>query len=90
MGAVRTLIAWAGDDPRREGVIDTPERVVDAYGEWFEGYEADPAQELSRTFEDVQGCDGASQAGQMAASDQALRTSPKTDLRAARRRSPAS
>jgi GTP cyclohydrolase I len=55
--AVRTLIAWAGDDPRREGVADTPRRVVDAYGEWFEGYAADPAKELSRTFEDVQGYD---------------------------------
>ena len=57
MEAVRTLIAWAGDDPRREGVVDTPKRVVDAYAEWFEGYNADPAQELSRTFEDVQGYD---------------------------------
>src|SRR6201992_3116339 len=57
MEAVRTLIAWAGDDPRREGVIDTPKRVVDAYGEWFEGYAADPAKELSRPFEDVQGYD---------------------------------
>ena len=57
MDAVRTLIAWAGDDPRREGVIDTPKRVVDAYDEWFEGYQADPAKELSRTFEDVQGYD---------------------------------
>jgi GTP cyclohydrolase I len=57
MEAVRTLIAWAGDDPRREGVIDTPRRVVDAYGEWFEGYDADPGKELSRIFEDVQGYD---------------------------------
>jgi GTP cyclohydrolase I len=57
MEAVRTLIAWAGDDPRREGVIDTPKRVVDAYSEWFEGYNLDPAKELSRTFEDVQGYD---------------------------------
>lgn len=57
MEAVRTLIAWAGDDPRREGLIDTPERVVDAYGEWFEGYGADPDKELSRVFEDVQGYD---------------------------------
>jgi len=54
---VRTLIAWAGDDPAREGVLDTPERVVDAFGEWFSGYTADPAAELSRTFEDVQGYD---------------------------------
>jgi GTP cyclohydrolase IA len=57
MDAVRTLIAWAGDDPRREGVIDTPKRVVDAYEEWFSGYDADPAKELNRTFEDVQGYD---------------------------------
>ena len=57
MEAVRTLIAWAGDDPSREGLIDTPQRVVDAYGEWFEGYGLDPAKELSRTFEDVQGYD---------------------------------
>jgi GTP cyclohydrolase I len=55
--AVRTLIAWAGDDPDREGLLDTPRRVVDAYGEWFDGYEGDPAKELSRTFEDVQGYD---------------------------------
>ncbi len=40
--AVRTLIAWAGDDPRREGLIDTPQRVVDAYEEWFAGYREDP------------------------------------------------
>jgi GTP cyclohydrolase I len=55
MEAVRTLIAWAGDDPRREGLIDTPKRVVEAYGEWFAGYGLDPAQELERVFEDVQG-----------------------------------
>ncbi len=55
--AVRTLLAWAGDNPDRPGLIDTPKRVVDAYGEWFDGYDADPARELSRTFEDVQGYD---------------------------------
>ena len=55
--AVRTLLAWAGDHPNREGLLDTPQRVVDAYGEWFAGYQGDPAQELSRTFEDVQGYD---------------------------------
>lgn len=55
--AVRTLIAWAGDDPRREGLIETPKRVVDAYGEWFAGYTGDAAAELTRTFEDVQGYD---------------------------------
>jgi len=55
--AVRTLIAWAGDNPDRAGLIDTPKRVVDAYGEWFDGYDADAAKELSRTFEDVTGYD---------------------------------
>ena len=50
--AVRTLIAWAGDNPDRPGLIDTPKRVVDAYGEWFDGYEADAAKELSRTFDE--------------------------------------
>jgi GTP cyclohydrolase I len=57
MAAVRTLIAWTGDDPDREGVLDTPRRVVDAYDEWFSGYAGDPAEELSRTFQDVQGYD---------------------------------
>ena len=55
--AVRTLLAWAGDDPQREGLIDTPKRVVNAYREFFAGYEMDPIAELSRTFEDVQGYD---------------------------------
>ena len=55
--AVRTLLAWAGDDPNREGLIDTPKRVVKAYKEWFKGYDMDPAEELSRTFEDVSGYD---------------------------------
>jgi GTP cyclohydrolase I len=57
MEAVRTLLAWAGDNPAREGLKDTPKRVVDAYEEWFQGYDADPIQELSRTFEDVAGYD---------------------------------
>jgi GTP cyclohydrolase I len=57
LAAVRTLLAWAGDNPDREGLLDTPQRVVDAYGEWFAGYNGDPATELSRTFEDVQGYD---------------------------------
>jgi len=55
--AVRTLIGWAGDDPDRPGLVDTPSRVADAFGEWFAGYDADPARELARTFEDVQGYD---------------------------------
>lgn len=57
MDAVRTLIAWAGDDPKREGLIDTPKRVVKAYQEWFAGYQEDPVTYLSRTFDDVQGYD---------------------------------
>lgn len=57
MEAVRTLIAWTGDDPLREGLLDTPGRVVDAFEEWFSGYRKDPVTELSRTFEDVQGYD---------------------------------
>jgi GTP cyclohydrolase IA len=55
MDAVRTLLAWAGDDPAREGLVDTPSRVVDAYREWFAGYDRDPADELSKTFEEVGG-----------------------------------
>lgn len=49
--AVRTLIRWAGDDPRREGLQDTPARVVRAYGEWFGGYASEPARILGRRFE---------------------------------------
>src|SRR5919108_4807874 len=55
--AVRTLIRWAGDDPGREGLIDTPERVVRAYEEWFAGYHDDPAQLLERCFEEIAGYD---------------------------------
>lgn len=55
--AVRTLIAWAGDDPKREGLIDTPGRVVEAYEEWFKGYGEDPNTYLSRVFDDVKGYD---------------------------------
>jgi len=51
--AVRTLIAWAGDDPSREGLIDTPRRVLAAYEEFYAGYKQDPAEALERTFEDV-------------------------------------
>ncbi|MDI9350050.1 MAG: GTP cyclohydrolase I FolE [Candidatus Symbiobacter sp.] len=53
--AVRTLIAWAGDDPAREGLFDTPQRVVEAYREWFAGYDQDPEEHLLRTFEEVAG-----------------------------------
>ena len=55
--AVRTLLRWAGDDPRREGLIDTPKRVVKAYEEWFAGYSKDAGAELGKVFEDVQGYD---------------------------------
>jgi GTP cyclohydrolase I len=55
--AVRTLLAWAGDNPDREGLHDTPKRVVKAFREYFSGYDEDPAQALSRTFEDVAGYD---------------------------------
>ena len=57
MEAVRTLIAWAGDNPDREGLKDTPKRVVNAYSEWYRGYDLDPTEELSRVFEDVSGYD---------------------------------
>jgi len=55
--AVRTLLSWAGDDPRREGLLDTPKRVVDAYSDWFSGYGEDPQEYLARTFEEVAGYD---------------------------------
>lgn len=55
--AVRTLIRWAGDDPTREGLIDTPNRVVRAWEDFFAGYELDPIDVLSRTFEEVDGYD---------------------------------
>ncbi len=55
--AIRTLIRWAGDDPAREGLRDTPERVVKAYEEWFAGYDEDPIELLKRTFEEVGGYD---------------------------------
>jgi GTP cyclohydrolase IA len=55
--AVRTLIAWAGDDPSREGLLDTPARVTKAYGELFAGYEQDARDVLSKTFKEVGGYD---------------------------------
>jgi GTP cyclohydrolase I len=55
--AVRTLILWAGDDPDREGLVDTPARVVRAYEEFFAGYEVDPVEMLARTFEETDGYD---------------------------------
>ena len=55
--AVRTLVRWAGDDPNREGLAGTPERVVRAYEEFFTGYHDDPVEILQRTFEEVEGYD---------------------------------
>jgi GTP cyclohydrolase I len=55
--AVRTLLLWAGEDTRREGLIDTPKRVADAYLDWFSGYKDDPVAFLERTFEEVEGYD---------------------------------
>ncbi|WDR05502.1 GTP cyclohydrolase I FolE [Devosia rhodophyticola] len=55
--AVRTLIAWAGDNPEREGLLDTPQRVVRAFGELYAGYEQDPKAILARTFKEVGGYD---------------------------------
>ena len=55
--AVRTLIAWAGDDPSREGLIETPKRVVKSYEEFYEGYDKDPKEILSKVFEEIEGYD---------------------------------
>jgi GTP cyclohydrolase I len=55
--AIRTLIRWAGDDPSREGLADTPKRVAKAYEEFFGGYKVDPVEILSRTFEETDGYD---------------------------------
>ena len=55
--AIRTLLLWAGDDPNREGLLDTPKRVAKAYEDWFSGYNVDPEDYLKRTFEEVEGYD---------------------------------
>ena len=55
--AVRTLLLWAGEDTRREGLIDTPKRVAEAYLDWFSGYKVNPYEFLERTFEEVEGYD---------------------------------
>jgi GTP cyclohydrolase I len=55
--AIRTLLRWAGEDPAREGLLDTPKRVVDAYTDWFSGYAIDPREYLNRTFEETSGYD---------------------------------
>ena len=55
--AVRILLRWSGEDPQREGLLDTPKRVVKAYEDWFSGYAMDPDEYLQRTFEEVCGYD---------------------------------
>jgi GTP cyclohydrolase I len=55
--AVKTLLRWAGEDPHREGLRETPKRVVNAYRDWFSGYSSDPGAYLRRTFEEVEGYD---------------------------------
>jgi GTP cyclohydrolase IA len=55
--AVRTLIRWAGDDPKREGLLGTPDRVIRAFREYFTGYDEDPVALLQRTFEETDGYD---------------------------------
>ena len=55
--AVRTLISWAGDNPKREGLIETPKRVVKSYEEFYAGYDQDPAEILSKVFEEIEGYD---------------------------------
>lgn len=55
--AVEVLLRWAGEDPAREGLLETPARVVRAYEEWFEGYQLNATEELSKTFEDITGFD---------------------------------
>jgi GTP cyclohydrolase I len=55
--AVQTLLRWAGDDPGREGLAETPARVVNAFEEWFAGYDQDPEEYLTRTFEEIEGYD---------------------------------
>ena len=55
--AIRTLLRWAGDDPSREGLVDTPARVARAFEDWFSGYGQDPEDYLKRTFEEIEGYD---------------------------------
>jgi GTP cyclohydrolase I len=57
LDAVRTLLRWAGEDPQREGLLETPKRVVDAYTDWFSGYSIEPRDYLRRTFEETAGYD---------------------------------
>ena len=58
LGSVRTLLRYIGEDPEREGLVDTPARVLKAYGDLFGGYDEDPGAALGRTFDEVAGYDG--------------------------------
>ena len=55
--AIHTLLRWTGDDPSREGLVDTPARVAKAFEDWFSGYDQDPEDYLTRTFEEIEGYD---------------------------------
>jgi GTP cyclohydrolase I len=55
--AIRTILEWVGDDPKREGLLDTPDRVVRSFSEFFAGYNTDPEELLARTFEEIEGYD---------------------------------
>ncbi|MFM7984684.1 MAG: GTP cyclohydrolase I, partial [Candidatus Fonsibacter sp.] len=55
--AIKTLLAWVGENPKREGLLETPKRVIKAFEEYFSGYLIDPYKELEKTFSDVQGYD---------------------------------
>ena len=55
--AIRTILSWMGEDPKREGLLETPKRVVKAFKEYFKGYKEDPTQVLDKTFGDVEGYD---------------------------------
>ena len=55
--AIHTLLRWAGDDPAREGLLETPARVAKAFEDWFSGYDQDPEEYLTRTFEEIEGYD---------------------------------
>ncbi len=76
--AVSTLLLWAGEDTRREGLLDTPKRVAKAYEDWFSGYKSNPVEYLKRTFEEVEGYDEMIVLRDIGVS---LRTSHGTDYR---------
>ena len=78
--AVRTLIRWAGDDPEREGLRDTPQRVARAWKEYCQGYDEDPASHLSRMFEEVGGYDEILRIGSANFNNRSLRLDGECDV----------